>query len=111
MAQKATLARLEKMTPDDLRVSATWGACEAVRAGITCVGDASDAAMMSMLALNDVGLRGIVFQESFGPDPLLVQENFGKLKDKVAELRAVETESCARWSFSARAVHSLRTAA
>ena len=90
--RKLTLARLEKMTPDDIRVSATWGACEAVRAGITCVGDASDSAMMSMLALKDVGLRGVVFQESFGPDPRLVQENFDKLKTKVAELRGVANE-------------------
>ncbi len=90
--RKLTLARLERMTPDDIRVSATWGACEAVRAGITCVGDASDSAMMSMLALRDVGLRGIVFQESFGPDPRLVEENFSKLKGKVAELREVESD-------------------
>jgi 5-methylthioadenosine/S-adenosylhomocysteine deaminase len=90
--RKLTLARLEKLTPDDLRVSATWGACEAVRAGITCVGDASDSAMTSMLALQDVGLRGVVFQESFGPDPRLVQENFDKLTAKVAELRGVETD-------------------
>jgi cytosine/adenosine deaminase-related metal-dependent hydrolase len=90
--RKLTLARLEKMTPDDMRVSATWGACEAVRAGITCVGDASDSAMMSMLALKDVGLRGVVFQESFGPDPRLVQQNFEGLTAKVAELREVETE-------------------
>ena len=90
--RKLTLARLEKMTPDDLRVSATWGACEAVRAGVTCVGDASDSAMTSMLALKDVGLRGVVFQESFGPDPRLVQENFEKLEAKVEELRGVETE-------------------
>jgi cytosine/adenosine deaminase-related metal-dependent hydrolase len=90
--RKLTLARLEKLTPDDLRVSATWGACEAVRAGITCVGDASDSAMTSMLALNDVGLRGVVFQESFGPDPVLVHENFEKLKARVAELRGVETD-------------------
>lgn len=90
--RKLTLARLERMTADDIRVSATWGACEAVRAGITCVGDASDSAMMSMLALRDVGLRGVVFQESFGPDPRLVSENFGKLKSKVEELRAVENE-------------------
>jgi len=90
--RKLTLARLEKMTPDDLRVSATWGACEAVRAGVTCVGDASDSAMTSMLALNDVGLRGVVFQESFGPDPRLVQENFEKLEAKVAELRGLETD-------------------
>src|SRR6476620_82999 len=51
-----TVARLERMTPDDIRVSATWGACEAARAGITSVGDASDSALMSMLALKDVGL-------------------------------------------------------
>ena len=90
--RKLTLARLEKLTPDDLRVSATWGACEAVRAGITCVGDASDSAMTSMLALQDLGLRGVVFQESFGPDPRLVHENFATLKTKVAELRGMETE-------------------
>ena len=90
--RKLTLARVERMTADDIRVSATWGACEAVRAGITCVGDASDAAMMSMFALRDVGLRGVVFQESFGPDPRLVAENFGKLKTKVEELRAVENK-------------------
>lgn len=90
--RKLTLARLERMTPDDIRVSATWGACEAARAGITSVGDASDSALMSMLALKDVGLRGVVFQESFGPDPRLVQENFDKLKTKVSELREVEDE-------------------
>jgi len=90
--RKLTLARLERMTPDDIRVSATWGACEAVRAGITCVGDASDSAMMSMLALRDVGLRGVVYQESFGPDARLVAENFEKLKAKVDELRSVEND-------------------
>jgi cytosine/adenosine deaminase-related metal-dependent hydrolase len=90
--RKLTLARLEKLTPDDLQVAATWGACEAVRAGVTCVGDASDSAMTSMLALKQVGLRGVVFQESFGPDPRLVHENFEKLKVKVAELGEIETE-------------------
>jgi len=90
--RKLTVARLERMTADDIRVSATWGACEAVRAGITCVGDASDMAMMSMLALGDVGLRGVVFQESFGPDPRLAFQNFAKLKEKVDELRGIETE-------------------
>jgi cytosine/adenosine deaminase-related metal-dependent hydrolase len=90
--RKLTVARLELMTPDDIRVSATWGACEAVRAGVTCVGDASDSAMMSMLALRDVGLRGVVYQESFGPDARLARENFEKLKTKVEDLRSVESE-------------------
>ena len=90
--RKLTAARLKLMTPDDMRVSATWGACEAVRAGITCVGDASDQAMMSMLALRDVGMRGVVYQESFGPDARLANENFEKLKTKVQELRTVESD-------------------
>jgi cytosine/adenosine deaminase-related metal-dependent hydrolase len=89
--RKLTLARLELMTLDDIRVSATWGACEAVRAGITSVDDASDSALLSMMALRDVGLRGIVYQESFGPDARLATENFEKLKVKVQELRANET--------------------
>jgi len=89
--RKLTVARLERMSSDDLQVSATWGACEAARAGITLVGDASDSAGMSMTALKDVGLRGIVFQESFGPDPRLVNENVHKLKTKVAELREIES--------------------
>jgi 5-methylthioadenosine/S-adenosylhomocysteine deaminase len=80
------------MTPDDLYVSAAWGAVEAARAGVTCVGDASDAASASMRALGSVGLRGTVYQESFGPDPAEARENFENLREKVASLREYETE-------------------
>lgn len=89
--KKLTVARLERMTTDDLKVSAAWGACEAARAGVTCVADASDSAFEAMNALREVGLRGIVFQESFGPDPRLAKENFEKLKAKTARLRERET--------------------
>jgi cytosine/adenosine deaminase-related metal-dependent hydrolase len=90
--KKLTIARLERMTPDDLYVAASWGAIEAVRAGVTCVGDASDAASSSMRALSDVGLRGTVYQEAFGPDPANARENFEKLREKVAHLREYESE-------------------
>ena len=89
--RKLTIARLERMTPDDLRVSATWGACEALRAGITCVADASDSAAESINALCETGLRGIVYQESFGPDPKLARANFEKLRNKVSQLRSLQT--------------------
>ncbi|MCU1266708.1 MAG: Cytosine deaminase-like metal-dependent hydrolase [Acidobacteria bacterium] len=89
--KKLTMARLERMTAADLYVSAAWGACEAARAGVTCVGDAGDAAEQSMKALGATGLRGIVYQESFGPDARLARENFEKLKTKVAQLREWET--------------------
>jgi cytosine/adenosine deaminase-related metal-dependent hydrolase len=89
--KKLTIARLERLTREDLNVSAAWGTCEAVRSGVTCVADASDSAFESMSALRDVGLRGVVFQESFGPDTRLVQENLEKLKTKVTRLREHET--------------------
>ncbi len=89
--KKLTIARLEHMTPDDRYVSAAWGAIEAVRAGVTALADASDAAHESIRAVSDVGLRGIVFQESFGPDPRLVDDNFRKLTDRVAQLLEIET--------------------
>lgn len=89
--RKLTVAKNEKLTPDDMRVSATFGATEAARAGITFLGDASDFGVAGINALRDVGLRGIIYQESFGPDARLAQENFQKLKDKVYELREFET--------------------
>jgi cytosine/adenosine deaminase-related metal-dependent hydrolase len=90
--RKLTVARHELMTADDIRVSATWGACEAVRAGITCVGDASAAGLMSMMALRDVGLRGVVYQESFGPDARHAKQNFEELQSKVDHMRTLQNE-------------------
>jgi cytosine/adenosine deaminase-related metal-dependent hydrolase len=87
--RKLTLARLA-MTGEDLLVSATRGAIEAARAGVTCVGDASSVARQALAALRVVGLRGIVYQESFGPDPRFAAENVAKLRDQVSELRALE---------------------
>lgn len=89
--RKLTVARLELMTPDDRYVSAAWGAIEAVRAGVTALADASDGAYESMNAVRDVGLRGIVFQESFGPDPRLANDNFAELTAKVARLVELQT--------------------
>lgn len=90
--RKLTDAKYERLTPDDLIVSATWGAIEAVRAGITTVGDASDFGAAGLQALRDVGLRGIVYQEVFGPDERETKERFAELRDKVEALRANETD-------------------
>jgi len=88
--RKLTIARMA-MTAEDLFVSAACGAIEAARAGITCVGDSSSAAAQSMKALREIGLRGIVYQESFGPDPRLAEENVAKLRDQLVEMRAIES--------------------
>ena len=87
--RKLTTARMA-MTGEDLLVSATCGAIEAARAGVTCFGDSSSAATHAMKALLEVGLRGIVYQESFGPDPNLASENVAKLREQTAEMRDQE---------------------
>jgi cytosine/adenosine deaminase-related metal-dependent hydrolase len=88
--RKLTVARTA-MTPDDLFVSASCGASEAARAGITCVGDSSSTAVESIKALKQVGLRGIVYQESFGPDAKLAEENVRKLNAQLSATREIET--------------------
>jgi cytosine/adenosine deaminase-related metal-dependent hydrolase len=90
--RKLTLARIA-MSPEDLLVSAMGGAIEAVRAGVTCFGDASSSAFSAIKALRAIGLRGIVYQESFGPDPANAKDNVEKLVAQFAELRDHETES------------------
>ncbi len=89
--RKLTTARREQLSSEDLYISAAWGACEAIAAGITCVADASDSGYACIKALRDVGLRATVFQESFGPDPQYARENFEKLKAEISRLREFET--------------------
>jgi cytosine/adenosine deaminase-related metal-dependent hydrolase len=86
-----TIARL-KMTDEDLFVSAGCGSVEAARAGITCLGDSSSFAAQSMRAITEVGLRAIVYQESFGPDPKLAEENVSQLRAQLDATRALETK-------------------
>ncbi len=103
--KKLTLARLA-MSAEDLLVSATCGAIEAARAGVTCLGDASSAAEPAMKALQSVGLRGVVFQESFGPDPKLADENVAGLREQISELRSLE-DALVRVGVSPHAPYSV----
>jgi cytosine/adenosine deaminase-related metal-dependent hydrolase len=89
--RKLTVARMA-MTNEDLFASSVCGAIEAARAGITCLGDSSSFAIQSMRALKEVGLRGIVYQESFGPDAKVAAENLAKLRDQVTEMLALQTD-------------------
>jgi 5-methylthioadenosine/S-adenosylhomocysteine deaminase len=79
------------MSAEDRYVSAAWGAVEAARAGVTCVGDASSAGASVMRALGDAGLRGVVFQEAFGPDAGEAAAKFDVARAKIDALRNIET--------------------
>jgi 5-methylthioadenosine/S-adenosylhomocysteine deaminase len=89
--RRVTVSRGEVMSAEDLYASAAWGAVEAARAGITCVGDASSAGATTMRALRDAGLRGVVFQEAFGPDAREAAAQFDGARVKIDALRGGET--------------------
>jgi 5-methylthioadenosine/S-adenosylhomocysteine deaminase len=44
-----------------------------------------------MRALKEIGLRSVVYQESFGPDARLAAENLARLRDEVSEMLTLQT--------------------
>jgi cytosine/adenosine deaminase-related metal-dependent hydrolase len=84
--RKLTEAKQRRLLPEDLRVSSLWGALESIRAGITTVGDATDGGLV-LDALLASGLRGIAYQEVFGPDDRDCAEKLKALEAAVASQR------------------------
>jgi 5-methylthioadenosine/S-adenosylhomocysteine deaminase len=82
---RLTDIKLNRMTGDDLIDSARLGALEAVHAGVTCCGDTCDSGL-ALDALLESGIRGVVYQEVFGPDPAQAPESLARLGEKVAVL-------------------------
>jgi 5-methylthioadenosine/S-adenosylhomocysteine deaminase len=82
---RLTDVKLNRLDTGDLLDSSRLGALEAVSSGITCLGDTCDTGL-ALDALREAGLRGVVFQETFGPDQAQAGESTRKLIDKVAAL-------------------------
>ncbi len=81
------------MSDEDINAAAVAGAREGAAAGVTCFGDIGRMGHAGMAALKDVGLRGIVFQETeFSPDNRTADDDFLALASKYEELREDETE-------------------
>jgi 5-methylthioadenosine/S-adenosylhomocysteine deaminase len=76
--------KAERLTVDDLLVSARLGCLEAIRAGVTTLADTADAPT-PLRALAESGLRGTVYQECFGPDPAQAEPAFDQLQRKLAD--------------------------
>lgn len=83
----------EAMNDADIEAAAVAGALDGARSGVTCFGDIGRYGRAGILALKQVGLRGIVFQETeFSPDNRTAAEDFAKLGVKYEGLIKEETE-------------------
>lgn len=89
---KLTVAREQRMTADDRQVSATWGALEAARAGVTTLADASSDGAACVRAITEIGLRGVVYQEAIHPEAARAKDELAKLEEKLSRLRSLATK-------------------
>jgi len=53
---------------------------EGIRAGITSYADTSESGVV-MQAMREAGVRGVMYQEVFGPDPAQCVESIAVLRD------------------------------
>lgn len=87
---RLTKARRDVLTPKALLDSARAGIAEGLLAGITTYADTNESGA-PFHAMLEMGVRGISYQEVFGPHPDQCAESFGGLKQKVDVLRPLET--------------------
>jgi cytosine/adenosine deaminase-related metal-dependent hydrolase len=78
------------MDRERLLDSARLGLVEGMRAGITTYADTCDSGV-AFDAMLEAGVRGIMYQEVFGPDPAQSEPSLADLKTKVDAFRQRET--------------------
>ncbi len=86
-----TRARAAVLSNASMLDAARWGIAEGLMAGITTFADTSASGVV-LQALVDMGVRGIMYQEVFGPSPDQRQAALDELRAKVEALRPLETD-------------------
>jgi cytosine/adenosine deaminase-related metal-dependent hydrolase len=82
-----------RMSDDDIRAAAVAGAREGASAGVTCFADIGRMGFAGLQALKEVGLRGIVYQETeFSPDNASAEADLPKLIDRFNQIRELSTD-------------------
>jgi cytosine/adenosine deaminase-related metal-dependent hydrolase len=87
---RLTSAKRSVLTPDMLMDSARLGIVEGILAGITTYADTCDSGV-AFDAMQELGVRGIMYQEVFGPDPVVAAASLSDLRAKVDAMRRRET--------------------
>jgi len=102
---RLTRARRAALTPEALVDSARAGIAEGLLAGITTYADTNDSGA-PFHAMLRMGVRGIAYQEVFGPDPAQCTEALAGLRGKIDAIRLEET-SLVRVGVSPHAPYSV----
>ncbi|HEY5219668.1 MAG TPA: amidohydrolase family protein [Gemmatimonadaceae bacterium] len=84
---RLTMARRDVLTREMLVDSARFGINEGLRGGITTYADTCESGA-AFDAMRDRGVRGIVYQEVFGPAPATCDEALAELKVRVDAMQA-----------------------
>src|SRR5919199_265569 len=86
-------AKVAVMNAERFLDSARLGIAEGLRAGVTTYADTCDSGV-ALQAMRELGVRGIMYQEVFGPspDPVRVSESARALQQKLSTLEPLETE-------------------
>ena len=88
---KLRQSRNEIMDKEALLDSARFGIIEGIEAGITTYADTCSSGVV-MQAMRDAGVRGVMYQEVFGPDPSQAEIAMRELEDRVEALLREQTE-------------------
>jgi cytosine/adenosine deaminase-related metal-dependent hydrolase len=76
-------AKTTVLTRDSMLDSAKVGIAEGLLAGITTYADTCDSGV-ALEAMRDMGVRGLMYQEVFGPDPASCDDAMDSLRRKLA---------------------------
>ena len=88
---KLRQSRNEVMSDEMLLDSARFGIMEGLVAGITTYADTCSSGV-AMRAMNELGVRGIMYQEVFGPDPSHADAAMRELEDRIEKLQLEQTD-------------------
>jgi 5-methylthioadenosine/S-adenosylhomocysteine deaminase len=88
---KLRSSRKHALTDDMLLDSARYGIVEGLESGITTYADTCATGFV-MHAMLEMGVRGIMFQETFGSGPEQCEASIKALRERVAELAPLQTD-------------------
>ena len=84
-------AKAAVMTRERYLDAARLGVAEGLLAGITTYADSCDSGV-SLEVMRELGVRGIMYQEVFGPDPADAARSLGDLESRLERLCGLQTE-------------------